>query len=260
MLTELQVIIRLAEKIAEERAKLFEEISDNEKLLKKLNADLVANEAETKLIGASLKKLSLKLGLVSRVELRKMLEFQDIIESIKELDAKRNSNELPQNVISLPRRDDRIDENDSVFKVVVNDSDENDRDTDTERSLESAVEEVLSTLTGRERVLLSLRFGIHDYRLEKGYENYFMPESSSSCEILDDSKKYAMTYEWIAAQVKGSFSSTNKSYPMTRQTASKHILKALRKIKHPVRFKIIENYNSGNVTCGEERLLYALQL
>ena len=55
MLTEFQVIIRLAEKIAEERAELLEEISNNEKILKNLNADLIANEAETKLVGGSLK-------------------------------------------------------------------------------------------------------------------------------------------------------------------------------------------------------------
>ena len=259
MLTEFQVIIRLAEKIAEERAELLEEISNNEKILKNLKADLIANEAETKLVGGSLKKLSLKLGLVSRVELRKILEFQDIIESLKELDANKNSEKLPPNVISIPQRDERIDENDSIFRVIVNDSDEDDAENSTGSSLVSDVNDLLSSLTERERVLLSLRFGIHDYRLEGSLGKYLMPDASSSCKILDESKKYAMTYEWVAAQVKGSFY-THKPYPISRQTASKHVLKALRKIKHPARFKIIEKYSSGKVACGEERLLYALRL
>ena len=271
MNSEYEISLKLAEKIADDRERLLEDISSCKDKLKLLETELLANTDESKLIGASLKRLSITLGLFKEKEIENLTEFQDIIESLKEKDPNMSSIELPPNVIALPRRDGPKDLNDDKYLVTVNDKSdlkaafldffETSQGAESEDiSLQEAVNDALQSITSYERLLLSLRFGIGDVGSEM--PGLFLPDGETSSKDTLDAHQggdWVMTYEWVGKQIKGEYIN-GKWWPVSRQTVSRWVRKALRKLRHPTRRAPLERYSSGKLTCGEERLLHKLGL
>ena len=239
MNNELKLSLQLATKLVESRKNLISDISSNEDMLKRLKENLSANADDSISIGVSLKKLALKMSLFSDEEISKYDDFEEIIEYLRERTMS-TCDVFSTNVIEFPSIKKVEEYKNKEYKITLSDlvenSDETDDETNDEITLIKAVNDVLNSITLREKSLLSLRFGIGDV---------------PSREILDvfAPKLSVMTYEWVGIEHGGGLSS---------QAVGRIIRKAVKKLRHPTNAHNMQKFCISATHNGEERLVGTL--
>lgn len=254
---EFELALKLSEKIEDAREKLLEDLSTYKEKQAAVEKGLKINEDEAKYAGAQLKMLSVKLGLFSAKEINEVHDFQEIIGLVKEQRSKMDLVKLPENVVSFPTHDVPDEPEIKKYPITIDDhEDSTHAEERNELNLQEAVADVLRTLTVLEQLLLSLRFGIYEHFDSSAFID---GATRSSKKILNKTpgKFYCMTYQWIGDQLKGHHFK-GKWLGYSRQTISRRVRKALRKLRHPTRASGLDGYTSGKLENGEERLIYEL--